>query len=175
MNWIMRSLFGSERDEGFEWTSCLLLFYDRKKLVLDSGFVILGDLPPHFFSYYCNFSNFIVRDNTLYYLYKDGITKKIDPSKVHLHIKKGETIFDIDLKNCNYWNLFFSSPTNKIYKSISSSLTLEKIRLIDVRGKYKIKKAEKISKIEHPLFERKQIYGEKMEQGIFSKINIELI
>ena len=85
----------------------------------------------------------------------------------------GTGIFDIQ-NNLNYWNIYFSSPKNKFYKSISSNLTQEKIKVVD-NSKTPSKKRTSISNISHPLFYLKQSYGRDLNQVILSSLNIDLL
>ena len=41
MNYL-KSFFNENKKEEYTWISCLILFSDNKKLILDKGFVITG-------------------------------------------------------------------------------------------------------------------------------------
>ena len=123
-------------------TSILILFKDENKWVLDKGYVFLGDIPADSLGYYCNFTNFSVMNDKLYYfyktqiesgnVYKTGVAKQIDPKNVRIHIKFGKAPFEITKENIKYWNLFFSSINNTIYKSIRNDLNEDKIHMLNL-------------------------------------------
>ena len=176
MNWInYAKSFFSNPEIRYSWVSVLIIFTDNGNLVLDKGYVFLGDLPIHYLGYCCNFTNFSIISGNLYYLYQNGVAKQIDPAKVYLHVKISQVPFEITRENLNYWNLFFSSINNKMYKAISPYLDDNHIKMIDFTGKFSHKKRLKSSNIFHPLFSEKQTYGINMDQTLFSKLNISLL
>ena len=162
----IKSFFISE-EQSYSWLGCLIIFTDNKKLILDKGFILTGDFSK--IPYYCNFSNFSKRDGKLYYNYPNGIRREIDPEKVHLHIKIGKINKPVDQFPLNSWSLFFSSPNNKIYKSITHFMDEDHLARYSVK---KSKKNVRIKDIDFPYFLRKQFYGFEMDQAVFSKLDL---
>lgn len=154
MSWLWNNYISGGSTVKYRWISALIVFSDGGEIVLDKGYLFLGDLPIYYLGYYCNFTNFSVIEGKLYYFYKNGVVKQIDPAKVHLHIKFGQSPFEISLENINYWNLFFSSVKNKIYISISNDLNEKNITMIDISGKFSSKNRLKNINLTHPLFKR---------------------
>lgn len=154
-----------------KWVSVLIIFSDENQTILDKGFIFPGEIPRHYFAYFCNFSNFTVIEQKLYYFYSNGIAKQIDPNKVFLHIKFGNAPYNVFDKT-DMWNLFFSSSNSKIYGSIKDSLK-DKVKLLNVENV--TSNRLKVDNINHPLFKTKQIYGTSMDQVILSGLNIDLM
>ena len=159
MNYI-KKFFSTDEKEEYSWISGLILFQDEKKMILDRGFIITGDLENY--PYYCQFKNFNIINGELYYLYPNCM-KKINPEKVFLHLRIGKSPFPIEKDNLTYWHLFFTSPNNRVYKSID--IIKEKIKLHE----FPEKKTKK-DLFENPLFIKKQVY----ENGsvLFSNLKI---
>ena len=172
MGWF-EYIFGSSQPR-HRWTSILILFKDEENWVLDKGYVFLGDIPVDSLGYYCNFTNFSIVDGELYYFYKNtGKAKQIDPKKVYVHVKFGQVPFEITKENIKYWNLFFSSFKNPIYKSIKHSLTEDNINMLNLF--HSPKKRLRAENVKHPLFAQKEIYGEKLDHVMFSGLNFEVL
>ena len=171
MGWY-EYIFGNSESR-YRWVSILIIFKDGGNLVLDKGYVFLGDIPNDYLGYYCNLTNFCIIDSNLYYFYKTGVLKQIDPKSVLIHVKFGQAPFEISKENIKYWNLFFSSMKNPIYKSIKNYLNEDKIHMLNLF--HSTKKRLKSSNSKHPLFSKKQIYGEKMDQVIFSELNLDYL
>jgi len=181
MSWYdyAKSFLYEEKNENI-WTSILILFVDEGKVKLDEGFILNDVFSSNYYSFFCNFKNFTVINNELYYKYSDCI-KKIDPKKVYLHIYIGKSKNSLSTNKIDSWNLYFSSLNNKLYKEIKEELTLEKINIIKrrINEKDKIGKIEKkiktpkITEIENPLFLEKQNYNEN--SVFFSNINIDFL
>ena len=154
----------------YRWVSILILFVDDGRTVLHKGYIFLGDISVSQLSY-INFANFNVIGNDTFYMNKNGTTKYIDSTKIYLHVKFGHGPFAVAEENINYWNVYFSSPTNKIYKSISNDLNKERVKLINMTNHIPSKKRLTATNISHPLFSYKQIYGLQMDQVILSDIH----
>ena len=176
MGWF-EYIFGSS-EPSHRWTSILILFKDEGSWVLDKGYVFLGDIPIDSLGYYCNFTNFSIINKKLYYFHKssqkDDITgkaKQIDPKKVCVHIKFGQAAFEITQENIKYWNLFFSSVNNPIYKSIQNYLTEDRINMLNLY--HSPKRRLKRENVKHPFFTQKEIYGQNLDQVILSSLNLE--
>jgi hypothetical protein len=122
--------------------------------------------------YYINFTNFNLVGGHIFYMCKNGTTKYLDPKKIHLHFKFGQTPFQLSEENRSYWNIFFSSTDSKIYKSIKSDLDIEHITMVNFPNYVPSKKRLTASNVSHPLFTSKQIYGIHMDQVILSSINL---
>ena len=163
MNWIGQYFFGKPHQP--RWTSILIMFYDEDQLVLDKGYVFLGKAPKDYLGYYCNLSNFTVIDKRLFYFYKDGRVKRIDPEKVLIHMKFGKGNFE-----AYHWSTFFSSYRNDMINIVKGDINPDKIKIIDTERN--TSKHLKASNAEHPLFKKKQIYGQQMDQVILSGLNI---
>ena len=173
MKWFsyLKSFFIT-KEINYKWISALLLFTDEKSLILDKGIVIIGNSSPNILCYYLNFSNFTVINEKLYYLCKNKKLLKIDPKKVYLHVKIGNSPHPISKQNVNYWNIYFSSPQNKIYNTISSKLNLQNISFINTKENSNI---NNLLELNYPTFSSKQIYGNNMDQIIFSDLNISFL
>jgi hypothetical protein len=164
----VKSLVYEEEIVGYKWVSGLICFVDDGKMVLDRGFIITGNISPDYFAFYANFRNFTLINDDLHYMYPDSI-KKINPDKVYLHVKFGSSPYSIPLTNPTYWNLYFNTPNNKLYKSLT--ITPERIKIIENTNdiNYKIKK---VSEITCPLFDKRQVYNET--SILFSGINTDI-
>ena len=177
MNWLWNSLFQSNEPRNV-WFSFLIIFKDENVTVLDKGFIFLGEIPIDAFAYYCNFTNFSKIDNNLYYFYKNGTAKQIDPSKVFLHIKFGQSSFDLSaeiFRDKDYSNLFFSSKISSICESIIKYLSKKNtnINILDFSNiKVSSKRRAKPENIKHPFFRKKEIYGTNLDQIILSDLDI---
>jgi hypothetical protein len=163
MNWLTQYFFGDSYQP--RWISILILFYDEGELHLDKGYVVSGKMSKDSLGYYCNLSNFTVIDQRLFYFYKNGIIKRIDPSKVMIHLKFGKGIV-----NPKDWSAFFSSPKNEFLKFIEKDLSSDKIKVVEIVRN--VSNSLKVSNCEHPLFKKKQIYGHEMDQVILSDLII---
>ena len=162
----------TEVSQTYRWVSVLILFNDGNKIVLDKGYVFLGDIPLNHICNYINFTNFNLIGGHIFYMSKNGTTKYIDPNKIHLHFKFGQSPFSWSEDNRAHWNLFFSSIDSKIYKSIESDLDKEHITMIKLTESVSSKKRLTPSNLTHPLFSSKQIYGITMDQVILSGVNL---
>jgi len=147
MNYI-KKFFTYEEVKENTWISGLIFFQDEGKMVLDRGFVIIGDIRSY--PFYCQFKNFTMINGDFYYLYPNCM-KKINPEKVFLHLRFGKSPFPIEKNNLTYWHLFFTNPNNKIYKSIE--LKKEKIKLFEF-----LETGFECESINNPLFLKKQSY-----------------
>ena len=150
----LKSFVVSEQTDNV-WISGLICFVDEGKMVLDRGFVILGNVNPDHYAFYTNFRNFIFVNGELHYMYGDKV-KKINPKKVHLHIRIGHSPHEIHIENLTYWHLFFTSPNNKLFKNI----TLQKEKISLITDPPISNKKLKIYDIQNPLFLDKQVYSE---------------
>lgn len=150
LNYLKSFIYENKKEENV-WISGLIMFSDNQKLILDKGFVITGEISNY--SFYCQFNNFTVINGELHYIYPNGL-KKIDPKKVYLHLRIGKSPFEITVDNLMYWNLYFTSPNNKIFKAID--LDVNKIKIIQSE------KNEILStkNIKHPFFNNKQVYDD---------------
>ena len=160
MNYL-KSFFNENKKEEYTWISCLILFSDNKKLILDKGFVITGEIADY--PFYCQFNNFTIINGELHYIYPEGF-KKIDPKKVYLHLRFGNSPYEIIVDNLMYWNLYFTNPNNKIFKSFD--LDVSKIKIIQNEKNETLN----IKDIKHPFFCNKQIYDNN--SVLFSHIKL---
>lgn len=176
MSWLnyaksfITSASNSELPLNYRWVSVLILFVDNGKTVLDKGYIFLGDISINSL-FHIQFTNFNIIENNILYMYKNGSSKYIESKKIYLHFKFGQSSFPISEQNINYWNNFFSSPTNKIYNSISNDLNIKHIKLVNsphISSKKRLTPAN----ISHPLFFSKRIYGILMDQVILSDVKI---
>lgn len=169
----VKSLVYEDEKAEYKWIGGLIFFMDDGKMVLDRGFVITGDVDEY--AFYTNFRNFTLINNDLHYMYPDSI-KKIN--KIYLHLKYGTSPYPVPLNNPTYWNLFFSSPNNKIYKSMS--LDEKRIKIMENNtenatyntthnAKSKIKS---VNDIICPLFDKRQIYNPTCV--LFSEVNCDI-
>ena len=155
----LKSLVYENKPVEYNWVSGLIIFSDENKLVLDKGFIILGEVTNY--SFYCQFNNFTMINGELHYAYAEGF-KKIDARKVYLHLRFGKSPFEISLNNLSYWNLYFTNPKNKLYSCID-------------KNKIKIIKSDKtetlnIKDVKHPFFYNKQIYNNT--SVLFSSLDV---
>lgn len=145
MNYL-KSFFKTEEQNENYWISGLILFKYENRLILDRGFIVVGNLNNY--SFYCQFKNFTIINGELYY----NCIKKIKFENVFLHLKIGETPYNVETNNKTYWNLFFNSPSNKLFKSII--LEDSKIKVFNFDKTKKIN----INDVNNPLFLKKQVY-----------------
>lgn len=174
MSWTsyVKSFWGDTSvPENLRWVSVLILFSDGERMVLDKGYVFVGDVPISGIGNYINFTNFNIIGGHIFYMSKNGTTKYLDPDKIHLHFKFGHSPFTWSEDDRAYWNLFFSSTESKIYKSIENYLDKEHITMIKL-SPLPSKKRLTAENLNHPLFSSKQIYGVNMDQVILSGINL---
>lgn len=181
MSWgdYIKSFFVSSKpadNTSNKWLSGLIIFKDDGKLVVDTGFIIIGDPMINEMGFFCNFRNFILINGELHYAYPQHI-KKIDPNSVFLHVKISKHSTVIPKINPVYFNFYFSSPRDKIYEKLieSGSLKAEKIKIIDRSSRVIGKKSliEKIDLLQCPIFSNKDMYSE--DSAIFSGLNLGLI
>ena len=170
MDWLSQYFFGSSSD--LKWISVLIMFYDDGHLQLDKGYVIQGKISKDSLGYYCNLSNFTVLDNRLFYCYKNGKIKRIDPTKVLIHLKFGQGIVEP-----YHWSAFFSSPRNEMLLAIEEELSkpfqnYQNSKIKTIKMDKNPSKSLKVSNCEHPMFKKKQIYGQQMDQVILSDLNV---
>jgi len=167
------------------WMSMMIIFKNPKGgLVLDKAYIFIGDIPEHFHAYYINFMNWSVIGDSLIYngeIY-DKVKKvmttmiEIDPLKVHLHCRVGDTIFDPDYftENPSYYFHYFSNPKNKIYTAIHQQLTQDKVEVFDFTQTCpplsKMSVQDRAARIYDPRFFtfHHQIYGKRMDHVMFS-------
>lgn len=157
----LKSFIYENKKENYTWISGLIIFKDDKKFVLDKGFIITNDISNY--SFYCQFNNFVIINSELHYSYPEGF-KKINPKDVYLHIRIGNSPFSPTLDNLSYWNLYFTSPNNKVYKSIQ--INPNKIKIINEIDKNKLD----IKDVKNPFFFNKEIYNDN--SVLFSFLNI---
>ena len=161
MNWITKYFTTPPQ----RWTSVLIMFYDEEQLVVDKGYVFLGKVPRDYLGYYCNMSNFSIIDNRLFYCYSNGMVKRIDPEKVFIHLKFGKGPMEP-----YHWSTFFSSSRNELIQLTKSYINAEVIKVFDTQKNSS--KSLKPSNAEHPLFLKKQIYGNEYDQVVLSNLKI---
>jgi len=158
------------------WSSYLILYKKAKGgLILYRGYVFLGDIPDFYHAYYINFINWSIQNGELFY---QG--EKIEPENVHIHYHTGDTIFDANffIENPDYYNHYFSSPSNKIYLSIKEQLTPNRISILNFVGKCsmlsKLSVRERTEKFMDPRFSdsRRQVYGENQDHAMLTGILI---
>jgi len=161
MNYLKSFFKSEEKKEEYNWISGLILFSDEDKMKVDRGFIITGDISNY--PFYCQFKNFTTVNGDLYYIYPNCM-KKINPDKIYLHLRIGTSPYPVESENKKYWHLFFTSPQNKIYKSIE--LEDYKIKIHDFPNIGKIN----IENIKNPLFLKRQIYDKN--SILFSSLKI---
>jgi len=169
----------SKTKNNLSWQSYIIMYKHpkTKKLIIDQAYIFVGNMPANYHSYYINFVNWEIMYKTLY------INKlKIDPDDIHLHIKIGNTPFDIDyfIDNPTYYLHFFPNPKSRIYKAVASQLDPNKIKVIDLteHGKINPLSIPEISKnIIDPRFKtfKHQVYGKKLDNVIFTGINVNIL
>tara|TARA_R110001599_G_scaffold91574_1_gene240564 strand:- start:2953 stop:3456 length:504 start_codon:yes stop_codon:yes gene_type:complete len=147
----IKKYFAAEKKDEYRWISGLILFLDGKEMIVDRGFIITGDV--NYYSFYCQFKNFTHINGELYYMYPTCM-KKINPEKVHLHLRYGTSPYPVEKENLAYWNLFFTAPNNKIYTNIK--LDPAKIKVFDFE---KVETKFNIQDVNVPLFETRQAYN----------------
>jgi hypothetical protein len=169
----LKSFIYENKKENYTWISGLIIFKDNNKFVLDKGFIITNDISNY--SFYCQFNNFTIINGELHYAYPEGF-KKINPKDVYLHIRIGNSPFSPTLDNLSYWNLYFTSPNNKVYKSIQ--INPNKIKIIggnhqndkNDRNDKNDKNKLDIKDVKNPFFYSKEIYNDS--SVLFSSLDI---
>ena len=176
LKYVKSFVYESEDENvGYKWLSGLIFFIDEGKFVFDRGFIITGKgVSIDEYAFYANFRNFTLINDDLHYLYGDCI-KKIVPNKVYMHIKLGSSAYSVPLDNLTYWNLFFSSPNNKIFNSLT--IVPEKIKIVELGDNITVNgnKRGKIKNIEDivcPLFNKRQVYNSTCV--LFSDVNSDI-
>lgn len=155
------------------WTSGMLVFHDGEKLCLDYSFIIIGNIPEHYFSYYVNFNNWAVVDGKLFYVGKyQEQPVEVHPENVYLYIKVGSTPLNKDdiLNNPKYWQYYVSHPDDKIFNMIKYKFKYRIPKIIDLsfRFPYKNNKTVKTRSMNHPMFKCIRYFGD--DRVIFSDI-----
>ena len=169
IRYVKSFVYESVEEEMHNWLSCIVCFVDEGKMVFDSGLVVVGNCSPDYYAHFLHFKNFILINGDLHYKYPDKI-KKINPDKVYLHIRVGSTKFEVPTDNLAYWHLYFTSPSNKLYKSLDK-IKEERIKLVDMREKDERK--VRIEDISNPLFNKYQKYNE--HSIMFSGIKVDML
>ena len=165
--------FVYEKEISYNWMSGLLCFVDDGKMVLDSGFIITGDVSLDHYGFYMNYRNFTMINSDLHYMYPDGI-KRINSEKVYLHLRFGNSPSPIQTTHLNHWHLYVTSPNNKFFKSID--FNEKRIKCFqeggNSAGSVSVKIAgdkSKIFSIKNPMFHDKQVYND--HSVMFSSLN----
>jgi len=157
----LKSFMYENKKQEHTWISGLILFSDDEKIILDKGFIITEEISNY--PFYCQFNNFTVINGELHYAYPEGF-KKIDSKKVYLHLRICNSPFEPAIDNLSYWNLYFTSPNNKIYKSFE--INPNKIKII-----YGCKTENlNIRQVKNPFFYKKEIYNDN--SVLFSSLDI---
>ncbi len=147
-----KSYLSTTTETKLSWLSVLVLSkLPGKNSVLEQAYIFIGNIPEHYYAYYLNLSV---------------------NSYLHMHV--GDTAFDLNyfLDNPLYYCHYVSNPRNKIWKLISPTLSVDKVKIINLIEKYgpfsKLSPTERAKKIFHPLFSRFEIYGINMDHVMLS-------
>ena len=183
-----KSYFKPPENNNISWLSVLVLFKAPELgLVLDTGYIFIGDIPDHKHAYYINFINWTVQGTKLKYnqnLFNKRnkkISSLIHPKNIHLHCKSGNIAYSVEdfLKDPTHYYHFFPSEGNKIYRSIQVQMVPEKIKIIDFTNKYpplsKKSPKDRVKNLQDDRFLKYQIYGNNMDHKLFSGINIKYL
>lgn len=172
--------------EKISYMSCLLFFKTPfKTFVLDQAYILIGNIPNNYHSYFVNFSNWENFGDNL--IYKNPIYNpktnqyahniEINPHEIYMHIKFGDISCKKEylFENPNYYEYFFSNPKSKLYKLIKHQLN--NIKIYDFTKEYgktdKHALKQRSEKVTDPRFYKykHQIYGKDMEHVMFIGIN----
>ncbi len=153
------------------WSSVLLIFHDGEKLCIDYAFIVIGNIPKHYLSYYINFNNWSVINDKLYYTGRKTPIE-VYPENIYLYVKISNNSLDknIILNNPDRWENFVSTSNDKLFNIIKPEFKRKKIKMIDLSYKfpYKSKILNTSRSINHPMFNRVQ-YCED-DRVIFSEL-----
>lgn len=167
-----KSFFSNpEKKDKNIWTSGMLLFHDGERLRIDYSFIIVGNIPKHYLSYYVNFNNWSIICKKLYYIGGEEAVK-VYPENVYLYLKTGIIPFSKKeiFKNPTHWNNFVSNPDDKIFNMVKNQLSYKKPKIIDLSYEFPYKKKihNKLREMNHPMFNRIRYCGD--DRIIFSQL-----
>ena len=192
---------GSETNRKCVWTSGMLFFEHNKRVYLDKAVILIGDIPPHFYNYFLNFSNWEIfekssvedyqnqrKNRKEFYYMIDGDKVRVDPDKVYLHLKHTWANIDVDFySNPSYWNFFVSHPNDKIFKHVADQIK-DRVKVVDCssssfssslnssfnKGYFSGSKKYTIKALQNPMFLKSHYYGsgnDVMDQALFTGLD----